>query len=165
MKVAFENIVKAIKDLQPNSQNYIIKQLREINNGINGLMAINDSYKRQLTGVNEKQYNDMLFKSIELLKIFGFNEFTFVGLNPDFLVWFFENTQTNAKFNPKLMNFYLLDSMQQAYYICVAQHEGEKPTYKEVKQTMLTFDEQIKTFESELKLSLPQLIAKIDGQN
>jgi len=165
MKVAFENIVKAIKEMQPNSQTYIIKQLKEINNSISNLIAQNDSFKRQLTGVNEKQYNDMLFKSIELLKIFGFNEFTFIGLAPDFLVWFFDNTQTNVKFNPKLMNFYLLESMQQAYFICLAENQGKKPTYQNVKKTMLTFDEQIKTFESELKLSLPQLIAKIDGQN
>ena len=165
MKKSFENIIKATAELNEKSRIYVINQLRNINNVIQGITAQNDSFKRQLTGIDSKQYNDTLFKALEILKIFGFNEYTFASFNPDFLEWFFNNTITNKKFNPKLMNFYLLNSLQQAFFIVCAENEGVEPTYNQVKNTMLTFDETIKQFEDELKLSLPDLITKLNGEN
>lgn len=165
MKIAFENILKAIKVLPENNQEFVIKQLKVINNNIAALIGKNDSFKMQLTGIDSKQFNDSLIKSIELLKLFGFNENTFAGISPSFLDWFITNTTTNVKFNPKLMNFFMLESMQQAYFICVAENEGIEPTYNQCKKTMLTFDETIKQYESDFKLSLPELIKRIDGQN
>jgi hypothetical protein len=163
MKIALENILKAILPLSDKSQEFILKQLKSITDKYNGLLSINDSYKRQLSGITPKQFNDHLIKSVEMLKIFGFTEFTFVGFNPDFLNWFFENTQTITKFNPKLMNYYLLESVQQSYFITLAENNGEEPTYNAVKNTLLTFEETIKDYEKESKLSLTELINKLDG--
>lgn len=165
MKTAFENILKAIKPLSDKNQEYIIKQLKEINNNITGLQLKNDSFKSQLAGINPKLFNDYLIKSIEMLKLFGFNENTWAGFNPSFLGWFIENTITITKYNPKFMNFYLLSSMQQAYFITMADNGGNRPTYNEVKKTLLTFDETIAEYEKQTKQSLIELIEKLDGKN
>lgn len=165
MKKAFENILKAIADNTDKNRAFVIGQLKIINSKIVELKEINDSYKRQLTGINTPQYNEMLQKSIDVLKLLGFSEIEFIGLNPIFLDWLINNTVIIKKYNPRLMNFYLLTSMQQAYFLTYAELQGETPTYNQVRNTMLTFNELIEIYESELKLSLPELINKIDGKN
>lgn len=165
MKQAFENILKATSDLSSNNTNYIIRQLKTISSKITGLIAENESYKRQLTNVIPTQYNDNLQKSIDTLKLLGFSEFEFVGLNPEFLNWLIEQTTIIKKYNPRLMNFYLLRSMQQAYFLTQVDLNEEIPTYMQVRKTMLTFSDTITEYENELKLSLPELINKIDGKN
>jgi len=164
MKQSFENILKAIVTLSDNNKQYIIKQLKEINNLIVNLQAKNDSFKMQLSGVTPLKFNDTLIKSIYMLKIFGFTEETFAGFSPDFLNWFFENSQTNTKYNPKLMNYYLLDSMQQSYFICYAENEGTPPTYSQVKKTMLTFTDVIECYKNDLNLDLSELLNKLHGE-
>lgn len=165
MNIALENILKVSSDLKDHSRNFIIKQLKIISNKVNGLIAQNESYKRQITGVDSVRYNETLQKAVDTLKLLGFNDIEFVGLNPDFLNWIIEETTSIKKYNPKLMNFYLLTSMQQAYYLTSAEKDGIKPTYNEVRNTMLTFNERINDLEYTLKLSLPDLINKIDGKN
>ena len=165
MKQAIENILKATSVLSDKNREFIIRQLKTINNKITSLAAENDSYKRQLTGVTPVQYNETLQKTIDVLKLLGFNEFEFVGLSPDFLNWLIEQTIIIKKYNPKLMNFYLLTSMQQAYFLTYAELQGETPTYIQVRKTMLSFDSVIESYENELKLSLPELIFKIDGKD
>lgn len=165
MKIAFENILKAISDLQDKNKEYIIRQLKTINNKITGLIAENESYKRQITGVSPIQYNETLQKAIDILKLVGFSDVQFVGLNPDFLNWLTEQSIKIKKYNPKLMNYYLLFSMQQAYFLTYAELQGVEPTYIQVRQTMLSFDSVIEQYKNELNFSLPELIEKIDGKN
>lgn len=164
MKKQFENILKAIQKLPGQSQQFIITQLKELNNYIANLQGKNESFKAQLSGIEPAKHNDYILKSVDLLKLLGFNENTFESISSDFLNWMIENTVSNVKFNPKLMNFYLLDSLQQAFFITYAELDGKIPTYKQVKKTLLTFDETINKYESELKLSLPELLAKIDAK-
>ena len=165
MKKYLENILKSILDLPDNKREYVIRQLQGLINISDTIQAKSDSFKRQLTGVSPKYFNDNLHKSVEVLKLFGFNEFTFAGLSPEFLEWFIDKTSTNTKYNPKLMNFYLLESMQQAYYITYANNENEQPKYSEVKKTLLTFNEVIEDYKKQSKQSLTELIANINGKD
>lgn len=161
MKQSIENILKAIQTLPVNSQQYIIKQLKNINNRMTHLEIKIEEKRLIIAGKEKNTYTDSLEKAIDILKLFGFNNDSFEGLNPEFINWMLLNTLPNSKYNPKLQNRYLLESFQQAWYL--TRTTNEEPTYKEVRNTLLTFDETIKEYEQEAKRSLTDLIKEIDG--
>ena len=163
MKQSFENILKAIKDSNPNTQNYIIKQLKNINGRITYLNAKIEEKRLIITGKKANTYTDELEKAVAVLKLFGYNEYTFTGVNPKFINWMLDNSLTNTKYNPKLQNKYLLDSFQQAWYITSI--DNPNPTYSQVRNTLLTFNENIDNYKKEAKRKLNDLISKIDGTN
>jgi len=164
MKNIFTKLLQISNGLSGNKKIFMIDLLDQLSNKITRIIAANDSYKRQLTGINPKQYNETLEKSIAILKLLGFSELTFESFNSNFLNWVIENTVTNGNYNPKLMNYYMLDSLQQSYMICFTSNNGKEPTYKQVKENLLTWADQIKESEKTLKLSIPELINKIDGK-
>jgi hypothetical protein len=161
MKESIENILKAIQTLPVNSQQYIIKQLKNINNRISHLEIKIEEKRLIISGKRKNTYTDSLEKAIDILRLFGFNEDSFDGLNPDFISWMLLNTLPNTKYNPKLQNRYLLESFQQAWYL--TRTEIEEPTYNEVRKTLLTFNELIADYEKEAKTKLTDLIKEIDG--
>jgi len=162
MKNNFENILKAISTLSDNNKAFIIKNLKEITGHISIIShKLNIKYGKDTGLPTAESLNSDITKSFELLKVFGFNENTFAGINPDFLCWFIDHTTSIAKFNPKLLNYYILNSFQQAYFITVA-GGWENPDYNLVKKTMLTFKDVIKSYEDESKLSFEQLINSLD---
>lgn len=163
MKQAIENILKAIQSLPDNSQQYIIKQLKEINS--NFIYAQSKLQEKSLiiSGKRKNTYTNTLEKAIDILRLLGFTEDAFDGLNPDFINWMLSNTLLNSKYQPKLQNRYLLESFQQAWYL--TRTENEDPTYKEVRNTLLTFDEIIADYKKKSKRDLTQLIKEIDGEN
>jgi len=163
MKEYIENILKSVSQLSENNRNYIIKQLKGINNIITYQSAKLEEKSLIIAGKSPNTYTNALEKSIDILKLFGFTESTFAGLNPDFLNWMLNNTLTNTKFNPKLLNKYLLESFQQAWYL--TRLTDEEPTYTQVRTTLLTFSDTIKDYEKESKQSLTELINRIDGVN
>lgn len=163
MKQSFENILKGISNLNDNTKGYVIRQLKYINGLFAAQNAYSDSIKAQLTGVKPTQYNITLQKSIDLLKCFGFSDVTFSGVNPQFLDWFIINTTSQPNYQPKYMNHFIFMSFQQAYYLTYANNQGIEPTYKEVRNTLLTFDNLIAQYEEETKLSLTELINKLEN--
>jgi len=70
---------------------------------------------------------------------------------------------TNTKFNARLQNKYLIESFQQAYFITILTKSN--PTYNDVRNTLLTFNETIDEYENESKQSLSELIQRINGTN
>jgi hypothetical protein len=166
MKKTFENILLATKTLSEKQQAFIIEQLKIINTELVILHNRLDLKLRKdtLTPTSEA-LNETIIKAIEILKIYGFNEYTFVGLSPNFLEWFIDNTVNNPKFQPKLMNWYYLTAMHQSYMITYAIEQGNKPNFLEVKKNMVNFNEIIEEYEKESKLLFTDLIAKIDGEN
>lgn len=164
MKQPIENILKAIQTLPVTSQQYIIKQLKELANKVTYLELKIEEKRLIIAGKEKNTYTDSLEKSIAILKLLGFSEFTFYGFNADFLNWMFDNTFNLPQYNPKLMNYYLLLALQQSYMICKTTNDGAEPTYKQVKENLLTWDDQIKEYEETIKLSIPNLIDKINGK-
>lgn len=161
MKESIENILKAIQTLPTNSQQYIIRQLKTINNRL-ALLEIKVEEKRLiLSGKKKNTYTDSLEKATDILKLLGFTEYAFEGLNPDFINWMLLNTLPNTKYNPKLQNRYLLESFQQAWYL--TKTDIPEPTYNEVRTTLLTFHDLIKEYEQESKTNFKDLIKQIDG--
>jgi phenylalanyl-tRNA synthetase alpha subunit len=161
MKESIENILKAIQALPTNSQQYVIKQLKNINTRMAHLEIKIEEKRLVIAGKKKNTYTDSLEKAIDILRLFGFNEDSFEGINPDFINWMLLNTLPNTKYNPKLQNKYLIDSFQQAWYL--TRTTNEEPTYKEVRDTLLTFDETIKEYQKEANKSLTELIKEIDG--
>lgn len=161
----YKKLIQLSNSLSPLQQNRMIELLDQLNKRSSELEAKNDSLKSQLNTIGFKTYNDHLQKAIDLLKLFGFDEVQFGAITPEFLNWLISETCLVTSYNPKLMNFYLLTSMQQAYFICMLNNEDRNPTYKEVKKCMLTFDDDIEEMKRYLKLSLPELIDKLDGKN
>lgn len=161
MRNIFEKLINISNSLPPTKQTFFIKLLDELNSKICFLVETNESLKAQISGTKENQYNDNLKKAVDVLKLLGFNEVQFVGLNPDFLNWLIKQTTVIKKYNPKLMNYYLLISMQQAYFLTLAENDGNIPNYIEVRNTMLTFNDKIENSE----ISINDLIKKIDGKN
>lgn len=163
MKKIFESILSAIKPLSDNSQKYIIGSLKQLNNRIAYLEYKLEEKTLIISGKTKNSYSDNLEKATDLLKIFGYNEDSFKGVNPDFITWMLSNTLINTKFNPKLQNKYIIDSFQQAWYL--TRTDKEEPTYNEVRNTLLTFDETIEQYKKESKRSLEQLIKDLNGES
>ena len=161
MKEAISNILKTIQTLPPQSQTYIIKQLKNINGKLTHNQLKIEEKRLIIAGKKRNTYTDSLEKAVDVLKLLGFNEIAFDGLNPDFINWMLYNTLSNPKYNPKLQNRFLIESFQQAWYLTRTEHE--QPTYNQVRNTLLTFDDTIKEYEEESKLSLIELINRIDA--
>jgi len=160
----YKKLISLSNSLSPLQQDKMIELLEKLSNRTNQIEAFNNSLKCQLNVVGNKTYNDNLQKTIDVLKLLGFSQYSFDGIYPEFLNWLVDKTCYVTSYNPKLMNYYLLTSMQQAYMICSLEKDSI-PTYTEVKKCMLTFDKDIEEKEKELKLSLPELINRIDGEN
>lgn len=165
MKQIFEKLIVLSNSLQGQKQSFMISLLEQLSDKISTIQTYNESYKCQLSGTYPKQYNDNLDKAISILKLFGFSEIGFATLNPMFLGWMIKETMLNEKYNAKLINYHILESFQESYFMCCAGKNGNEPTYKEVRDNILTWTEKIKEDEETLKLSLPELIKKIDGEN
>jgi len=165
MKEAFENILKATAELPESKRNFIMKNIKEIYNQITAeTKRANQTYSK-LTGLpTAKNFTDYHLKAFELLKVFGFTEYSFDEVYPDFLEWFIDETTKNPKFNPKLMNLYLFDAMQVSFLMLYS-IEGNTPTFNEVKINMLTFNDKIEQYEKDSKRSLKQLLNDINGNN
>lgn len=165
MKKVFENIINAIQLLPASAQNFIIKQLKIINDKIAHLEIKVEEKSLIIAGKRSNTYTNSLEKAVDLLRLFGFNENTFEGISPDFLNWMLLNTLPIIKYNPKLQNYYLINSFQQAYFIFLAENDGKEPTYKQLRTLLLTFEDVIKEYENESNRTLNELINNTDGQN
>ena len=165
MKELLENILKATNELPESKKAYILRNLKDINNlMLSETKRANQNYSRLTMLPTASNFADLHLKAFELLKVFGFTEFTFVGLHPDFLEWFIEKSTNNPKFNPKLMNYYLLDALQISFLMLYS-IEGKIPTFEEVKKNVLTFHDKIEQYEKDSKRSLEQLLKDINGTN
>jgi len=165
LKSAFENLLKLIAEMPDNKQKFAMIQLNAISAEINRLHLVNEKQRQKITGVKEENYTDVLERAIDVMILFGFNEFTFMGLNPKFMDWFFRNTSTNPNFNPKLMNWYLLTSMEQAYYLTEIDGENEEPEFNLVKHTLKTFVDENNAYKAMTKEDLLTTLNRCDGTN
>jgi len=165
MKELLENILKATSELPESKKAYILRNLKDIQILINGeTKRANQTYSKLTMLPVAANFTDLHLKAFELLKVFGFNEITFFALHPDFLEWFIEESTKNPKFNPKLMNYYLLDSLQVSFLMLYS-IGGNTPTFEDVKKNILTFKDKIEQYERDSKRSLEQLLNDINGNN
>ncbi len=165
MKSIFENIIKAVVKMPENEQKYIFKQLKIISNEFVRLDNLIANLRLKISGVKKEDYEDVLKKAIDILQLFGFQEFTFTTFNEEFLEWFCRNVAANQKFNPKLMNYYLLTAMQQAWFLTKIESGQIEPEFDDVKYTLRNFNKENEAYKIFSKRELIDLLTEIHGNN
>lgn len=165
MKSIFENIIKAVVKMPENEQKYIFKQLKIISNEFVRLDNLIANLRLKISGVKKEDYEDVLKKAIDILQLFGFQEYTFTTFNEEFLEWFCRNVANNQKFNPKLMNYYLLTAMQQAWFLTKIESGQIEPEFDAVKYTLRNFNKENEAYKIFSKRELIDLLTEIYGNN
>ena len=74
MKQAIENILKAIQTLPVNSQQYIIKQLKDLSYKYTQLEIKVIEKSLIISGKRKNTYTDSLEKAIDILRLLGFTD-------------------------------------------------------------------------------------------
>lgn len=165
MKSIFENIIKAVVKMPENEQKYIFKQLKIISNEFVRLDNLIANLRLKISGVKKEDYEDVLKKAIDILQLFGFQEYTFTTFNEKFLEWFYRNVSTKPTFNAKLMNYYLLTAMQQAWFLTKIENGQIEPEFEAVKYTLRYFKKENEAYKIFSKRELIDILTESNGTN